>query len=301
MKAAVVLDYYGFLPSYVSSMQFKINCPFHDEFEASMHIYLKNDSFYCFGCDTGGNMIDFIQEYEDVNRLQAFLKYYRITKDIADNNIEFEDVNFEQCRKKAKLFYNSLSMPSWDLIKHHYMIDERGFNQEILKKFRVKINQSSEYPIIIPLMENGEFKGYIQRRTDGNEPKYLYNDGFQRKKTLIGNYDECPILVTEGITDLMKAHQFGFTNSVALLGWKASDGHLEKLDKYATTVISALDNSEKGNEGSKYLKDNFPKRYVRFQYPKEVEDIGEIDMQKVFDFAIKRTRKKYKRRYSNGR
>ena len=37
-------------------------CPFHAEKTASMKIYAQ--SFYCFGCGAGGDVIDFVRIYE---------------------------------------------------------------------------------------------------------------------------------------------------------------------------------------------------------------------------------------------
>ena len=35
-------------------------CPFHREKTPSFHISADKQLFYCFGCGTGGNLIDFI-------------------------------------------------------------------------------------------------------------------------------------------------------------------------------------------------------------------------------------------------
>ena len=38
----------------------KVKCFAHDDPNASMHIYIKTNSFYCFGCLCGGSTIDFM-------------------------------------------------------------------------------------------------------------------------------------------------------------------------------------------------------------------------------------------------
>lgn len=35
-------------------------CPFHEEKHPSFYIYLDTNSFYCFGCNQGGNVINFV-------------------------------------------------------------------------------------------------------------------------------------------------------------------------------------------------------------------------------------------------
>lgn len=41
--------------------KYKALCPFHDEKTASFYIYPDSNSFYCFGCHAGGDVIKFIQ------------------------------------------------------------------------------------------------------------------------------------------------------------------------------------------------------------------------------------------------
>ena len=45
-------------------------CPFHNERTASMKIYAQ--SFYCFGCGAGGDVIDFVRLYERCDFKTAF-------------------------------------------------------------------------------------------------------------------------------------------------------------------------------------------------------------------------------------
>lgn len=45
-------------------------CPFHNERTASMKIYAQ--SFYCFGCGAGGDVIDFVRLYEQCDFKTAF-------------------------------------------------------------------------------------------------------------------------------------------------------------------------------------------------------------------------------------
>lgn len=49
-----------------------ICCPFHKEKSASCKIY--DDSFYCFGCGIGGDVFDFVMQYESVPFSTAFIE-----------------------------------------------------------------------------------------------------------------------------------------------------------------------------------------------------------------------------------
>lgn len=47
------------------------HCPFHKEKTASFKLFSKNNSFYCFGCGAGGNVINLVQKYLNLGYLEA--------------------------------------------------------------------------------------------------------------------------------------------------------------------------------------------------------------------------------------
>lgn len=46
-------------------------CPFHQEDTASFHVYTDTQSYYCFGCQRGGNIFTYVMEKEHVNFAEA--------------------------------------------------------------------------------------------------------------------------------------------------------------------------------------------------------------------------------------
>lgn len=46
-------------------------CPFHSEKTPSMVIYNDTQSFYCFGCGAGGDVITFIMKIENLDYIEA--------------------------------------------------------------------------------------------------------------------------------------------------------------------------------------------------------------------------------------
>ncbi|MCQ2417184.1 MAG: DNA primase [Oscillospiraceae bacterium] len=61
--------------SYVHLMRagslMKCLCPFHSEKSASCTVYPHNNSFYCFGCHAGGDVITFIMQIEGLDYISA--------------------------------------------------------------------------------------------------------------------------------------------------------------------------------------------------------------------------------------
>ena len=61
----------GHEPIRHGSGKWKINCPFHDDQEASLVITPEKNLWHCMGCDKGGSPIDFIKESDHLTTGQA--------------------------------------------------------------------------------------------------------------------------------------------------------------------------------------------------------------------------------------
>ena len=74
IKAALdierVFSFYGYEPN----RQGFVSCPFHSERTASLKIYPKSNSFYCFGCGAGGDVIDFVRLLYGLDFRQACVR-----------------------------------------------------------------------------------------------------------------------------------------------------------------------------------------------------------------------------------
>lgn len=62
-----ILNKYG-----IKIKKYMCNCPFHKDNSPSMKIYDK--SFYCFGCNKTGDLIQFVQYYFNLNFQEAIEK-----------------------------------------------------------------------------------------------------------------------------------------------------------------------------------------------------------------------------------
>ena len=54
--------------------QFVGKCPFHNEKTPSFNVNDEKGLFYCFGCKVGGNVISFLQKYNNFSFLES-IKY----------------------------------------------------------------------------------------------------------------------------------------------------------------------------------------------------------------------------------
>lgn len=308
-ELAKVLWYYNQLND-LSELQ-KIVCPFHEDKNPSMLIDLGKGSFYCFGCNESGNAVKFVrlmeQKFGKCNDLQAQKKFAKIlkSKECSNITVRHDQKRYNETSKQlydeACDYYYGLSKVNWrssddpdvKAVKS-YML-KRGFTSKALSAAGAKITYTRNYPIIFPMMDNGKFKGWVCRTTSKEveaKRKYLYNKGFSRANTLVGDYGSKPfVFVVEGYMDRLKFVQFGENNVVALLGWRATANQIEKLKQAGVEwIICATDNDKYGKKGYAFLQKFF--KVVRFCYLKGIKDPGDMN-EELFRKMYNKTMKKF--------
>lgn len=312
-ELAKVLWYYNMLPSTDQATQ-KIVCPFHSDVNPSMIVNLADGSFFCFGCNVAGDAKRFVElfekQYNCLNSLQAYKKYLQILKSNKCSDVKVgrsvqkhQKPHSRQLYIEAYDYYHGLRKVPWrspettEEIEALEYMEDRGFSAKTLAKCKAKVTYNTNYAIIFPMLDNGKFKGWVCRTTIesvAKKRKYLYNKGFSRATTLVGDYgDDDYVVVVEGYMDRLKLVQLGVKNVVAILGWKMTDQQIQKLkDAGVTKVISALDNDECGRKGSRYLRKFF--NVTRWSYLKGIKDPGDFELRsfrRMFEKTMSKFRK----------
>lgn len=95
----------------------KCLCPFHSEKTPSMVVYPDTQSFYCFGCGTGGDVISFIMKIENLDYVESikFLSQRYGLEVPSNSNIENAGIIrsriLEMNREAARFFHKCLKSP----------------------------------------------------------------------------------------------------------------------------------------------------------------------------------------------
>ena len=119
-------------------------CPFHSEKTPSFTVYEDTQSFYCFGCGAGGDVISFVMRQENLDYVSAvdFLaKRVGITlpsfdsaeKDDSTGRARVLQMNLEA----AKFFREMLFDDKVGADARRYIIDKRGLDSKIVKRFGI--------------------------------------------------------------------------------------------------------------------------------------------------------------------
>lgn len=116
----------------------KCLCPFHLEKTPSCVVYQETQSFYCFGCGAGGDVITFIMKIENLDYVEAvrFLAEKNgisMPEDSYDQIAQQKRRIYEMNRLAAKFYYSMLKQPEGRNGLLYF--SKRGLPQSIVVKF----------------------------------------------------------------------------------------------------------------------------------------------------------------------
>ncbi len=113
-------------------------CPFHSEKSPSFFVYPESNSFYCFGCGAGGDLITFIRRAENLDYVEAV----RFLADKAGLPMP-EDADDESGRRRQRIleinresarFFHSVLLSSRGQPGLEYL-RKRGLTPQIIRRF----------------------------------------------------------------------------------------------------------------------------------------------------------------------
>lgn len=113
-----VCDIQSVMESYVdlkrAGRYLKCNCPFHLENTPSCVVYQDTQSFYCFGCGAGGDVITFIMKIENLDYMEAV----RFLAQKAGMQPPEDEKNEYRIQKRARLY----EMNKWAARFYHQQL-----------------------------------------------------------------------------------------------------------------------------------------------------------------------------------
>jgi len=139
----------SYMPLKSAGRNFKANCPFHHEKTPSFVVSPDKQIYHCFGCNSGGNVFNFIKEYEKMDFIDAVkmlaektgvkLPEYRRERD-EDNS--FISTVYSINDIAADFYVNLLEKSPLSSEARRY-IEKRGLEEGVVKKFRLGYADSS--------------------------------------------------------------------------------------------------------------------------------------------------------------
>ncbi|MFH1478532.1 MAG: DNA primase [Candidatus Omnitrophota bacterium] len=151
----------SYIPLKSAGRNFKTQCPFHHEKTPSFIVSPDKQIYHCFGCNSGGNVFNFIKEYEKVDFIDAVKM---LAEKVGVKLPKYKDVSFEETSLVASIYnVNELAAnfyseklknaPQSSDIKRY--IERRGLEEATIKKFKIGYAEQSWSSLCEYLLKRG--------------------------------------------------------------------------------------------------------------------------------------------------
>ncbi len=241
--------------------QFKGLCPFHDDQKPSLKINTERNIYNCFPCGAGGNVLEFVMEYDECDLRAA-------AKTVADlSGIPYSDGSAPTAtavrrvaprRREIAAPLPTTPTPAHDvaatanpvltfvlknLVTEHPFIASRGLSPAMIETFGLGIATRGimKDRLVFPIHNaNGELVAYCGRYVGDvppeDEPKYKQPPNF-RKEWELFNWHRAkerlgatrPVVVVESFFSTIKLHVVTEYPVVSPMGRSMSDNLLTLL------------------------------------------------------------------------
>ncbi len=164
-------------------------CPFHNEKTPSFAVFTESQTFHCFGCGAGGDIISFIMKIENLDYLEAV----KFLAETAGMTVPENDMDDSIARKKSRLmaanreaarFFNS-NLKTAKGEKGYRYFKDRGFSDSTITKFGLGY-ALDEWDGLIKYMKGlgysvGElYEANLVRKSEKNGKTHYY-DNFKNR------------------------------------------------------------------------------------------------------------------------
>lgn len=270
---------------YISFHGDKLICPFHDEKTPSMVIYEDSNRFKCYGCGESGDILDFIQKYEEISFKESIDKACEILE-ITKEELMEEKANSEVKKESADV----VEALDKEIVKE--LIASTGYKANNYRGIRDEINQFFGHLTKLDDEGNVVARYYPETSNEGrltgykcrNHPKDFSYGKIGKtggKSQLSGQIKyKAPskyILFVGGEEDKAAAYQMlldtlkdSSYDGIHVVSPTSGEGsahtqaaaQYDFFDQYEIIIIG-MDNDAAGNEAAKKIAEVLPKDKVR--------------------------------------
>lgn len=164
-------------------------CPFHNEKTPSFTVYPDSQSYYCFGCGAGGEVINFIRRAENLDFYEAvrFLcdRYSLVMPaDGVDDSLAVKRKRMYEINREAARFFNSCLFSEEGRAGLEYF-KSRGYKKSTITKFGMGYAPDDWRKLINHLREKGysyeeAYEANLANKSEKNG-KVSFYDAFRNR------------------------------------------------------------------------------------------------------------------------
>ena len=215
-------------------------CPFHDEKTPSFTVSPQKQMFYCFGCQTGGNVISFVQKHEGKNFMETLewlagrLNIDLPNRDSRGSANRRRFTTLEDLNKFAVEYYHNQLLTDRAGASAREYLKHRGVQLKTLRSFQLGYAKSGRRDLIKVATDKGFTiqqlidAGLIRDEDRGPQDRFW-------NRVLFPIYNERGIPVGFGGRSLSEEHQPKYLNSPATVLYDKSN-ILYNLDKARQSI-----------------------------------------------------------------
>lgn len=309
-----IIDFIGkYTNLHQSGRYWKGKCPLHesDDTSETLVVFPDTNSFYCFSCECGGSVINFLSDKEKVSYRAATEILAKECNISLKDNKEYQLEASEEMRftREADMYHKNVGAIGEYLAK-------RGLTNSTINDFNLGFHSDC---LTIPLRnEHGQYVSMAVRQFN-KKPKYKNtpNSILYKKSAFLFNLDlarkkiKDRLYVCEGYMDAISGHQMG-EPTVAYCGSELHRDQIRKLTGFIRkeiTIVICPDNDDAGVKHLPRTRDHFqsmlPKANIRVLImPEECKDINDLlcagyeladlPTEHIDIFVIKQLVKRYK-------
>ena len=140
----------------------KCVCPFHHEKTASFQVYPKSQSFYCFGCGVGGDVIDLTAKLFDLSPIQAAKRLnsdFSLGLNLAPHKQTRAETAENEKRQRRKTLV--ISWENWKDKALKQLISREKIYKQAQKRFAPKHPNDEFNPIFVKACQSLEYLSFL--------------------------------------------------------------------------------------------------------------------------------------------
>ena len=282
-------------------------CPLHNDREPSLVVYPDTQSYFCFSCQHGGDVIDFLSRRHNVGFKEAVTLLGITVPESLDLHCAARELaadpprNYADEARVVALAANLFHAAFWRSNHGRRQLARRGISEETACRWRIgfgcadlaanlrRTGLSLEAArdvglldggrntfggrLVIPDQVEGRATWMTARSVNGEGPRYL---NLRLPTPVLGleQVDGQEVILTEGPFDWLTMVQWGLP-AAALAGTHVSEHAVNALSRFERVYL-AMDNDEAGERATRTLCDELGGRAVQVQIPSFAHDVNDL-------------------------
>lgn len=280
-------------------------CPLHDDREPSLVIYPSTQSYFCFSCQHGGDVIDFLSRRHNVGfkeavsllgkTVPAFAKAHGAPCTAQPSRNRLEEARV--IALAAELFHDAF----WRSAHARRQLSGRGINEETARRCRIGFGHTGLAAdldraglsldaahdvgvldggrsvfagrLVIPNLIDGRATWLTARSVNGEGPRYL-NLHLPTPVLGLEQIHGPEVILTEGPFDRLTLVQWGLPVA-ALAGTHVSSEAISSLRRFRR-VYTAMDNDDAGERATRTLHAALGSKAVEVRFQAFAHDVNDL-------------------------